>query len=290
MIARLNAYLAPVSVDYDADVLSLTPSGNATERHMLIAYDAAARGVYRARGDLLAYWAGKLGTSTAAVDAFLGDTPFPHDAIRSRLMKQGGPGYMLPDAHSFPSLDTVIAATLACGALPCYPFVDGTSAGERDMAALLSDLTSRGIVGMVLVPDRNWNVADQDRSRDLVVRLHKTLDAAAELDVPVFIGTEMNKPGQLLVDDLRVPALAGYAEQFRRGADMLFAHTSLARKHGLGFQSEWAQEHLPARRERVRLYTSLGRLLSPLDGSVDRAAALLRTAGPQATLEELRHS
>jgi hypothetical protein len=287
MIARINAYLAPVSVDYDADVLPLTPGGNATERHMLIAYDAAARRQYPARGDLLAFWANKLGTSVSKVDAFLGDTPFPHDAIRARLMKQGGPGYMAPGPHSFPPLDAVIAATLACGALPCYPFVDGTSAGERDMAELLSDFTGRGIVGMVLVPDRNWNVAGEDRSRDLVDRLHVTLDAADELDVPVFIGTEMNKPGQLLIDDLRVPSLAEYAGQFRRGADLLFAHTALARWHGLGFQSDWAQEYLPSRCERVRFYTALGRLLSPRDGSIATAAALLRTAGPQAALDAL---
>ncbi|MCX7670092.1 MAG: PHP domain-containing protein, partial [Anaerolineae bacterium] len=35
MLARLNAHLAPVAVDYDRDVLPLTPAGNATERHML---------------------------------------------------------------------------------------------------------------------------------------------------------------------------------------------------------------------------------------------------------------
>jgi hypothetical protein len=43
MIARLNNYLAPVVVNYDSDVVPLTPVGNATERHILIAYDAAAR-------------------------------------------------------------------------------------------------------------------------------------------------------------------------------------------------------------------------------------------------------
>ena len=32
----------PVIVDYDRDVLPLTPSGNATERHMLVAYIRAA--------------------------------------------------------------------------------------------------------------------------------------------------------------------------------------------------------------------------------------------------------
>jgi hypothetical protein len=37
MISRLNVFLDPVMVDYDRDVLPLTPSGNATERHLLVA-------------------------------------------------------------------------------------------------------------------------------------------------------------------------------------------------------------------------------------------------------------
>ncbi len=287
MIARINAHLAPVAIDYEQDVLPLTPSGNATERHILIAYDAAARKLYPGRADLLRFWSDKLGLPVEAVDAFLGDVPFPHDAIRGKLMKQGGPGYMAPTADSFPPLEDAIAATVACGALPCYPFVDGTSTGEQDMRALLADLVSRGIVAMVLIPDRNWNVPDTARSKDLVQRMNAALEAAKELDLPVFIGTEMNKPGQLLIDDLSVPALNPHCEQFQHGADMLWAHTVLEREHGLGFQSAWAKAQVPSRADRVRLYTRLGSLLSPADHSVDRAASLLRSAGLRATVEIL---
>ncbi len=35
---RVNKYLSPVEVDYAKDVLVLTPSGNATERHICLAY------------------------------------------------------------------------------------------------------------------------------------------------------------------------------------------------------------------------------------------------------------
>ena len=42
MAARVNAYLDPVAIDYERDVLPLTPAGNATERHMLLAYIRAA--------------------------------------------------------------------------------------------------------------------------------------------------------------------------------------------------------------------------------------------------------
>jgi hypothetical protein len=42
MLERINAHLDPVTVDYERDVLPLTPAGNATERHMLLAYIRAA--------------------------------------------------------------------------------------------------------------------------------------------------------------------------------------------------------------------------------------------------------
>ncbi len=35
IIQRVNAYLAPVILDYEADVLPLTPAGTATERHIV---------------------------------------------------------------------------------------------------------------------------------------------------------------------------------------------------------------------------------------------------------------
>ena len=37
LMSRVNAYLDPVKLDYANDVLPLTPSGNATERHLLAA-------------------------------------------------------------------------------------------------------------------------------------------------------------------------------------------------------------------------------------------------------------
>jgi len=227
--------------------------------------------------------------SQEAVDAFLGNAPFPHDAIRSRLMKQGGPGYMPPAPGSFPPLDEVVAAIRACGALPCYAFLDGTSNGEDDMHALLEGLVARGIAAMVVIPDRNWNVPDAARSRDLAHRLDQALQAAAELNIPVFIGTEMNRPGQLLVDDLSVPALCRHIPQFRRGADLLYAHSVLSRRFGLGLYSQWAEAKAPFWQDRVRLYTALGQLLSPQDDSVERAGSLLATSDIHAALQALAH-
>jgi len=287
MVRLVNAYLDPVVVDYTRDVVPLTPCGNATERHILVAYDAAARRHFPAREDLLGFWAERLGLERAAVGAFLGEDPFPHDAIRSKLMKQGGPGYMLPGPGSFPALDEIVDATQACGALPCYAFLDGTNRGEQDMASQLEYLIERGIVALVVIPERNWNVSDAGHAQELVQRLHQALDVAQAMDFPVFIGTEMNKPGQRQIDDLSVPALRAYARQFQQGADMLYAHTALARTGGLGYHSEWARAELPSRAQRARFYGEIGRHMRPADGSIARAASVMQSAGPRAALRAL---
>src|SRR5215204_2285991 len=57
LVARVNAYLAPLAVDYDADVLPLTPAGNATERHIVVAYIQAAE---RMSGAPASFWAERL--------------------------------------------------------------------------------------------------------------------------------------------------------------------------------------------------------------------------------------
>ena len=54
---RINAHLSPVSIDYERDVLPLTPRGNPTERHLLAAYVQA---VQRSQDDISGFWADKL--------------------------------------------------------------------------------------------------------------------------------------------------------------------------------------------------------------------------------------
>ncbi|MEJ2266680.1 MAG: hypothetical protein P8X95_24815, partial [Anaerolineales bacterium] len=38
VVERVNAYLSPVTIDYERDVIPLTPAGTATERHIVQAY------------------------------------------------------------------------------------------------------------------------------------------------------------------------------------------------------------------------------------------------------------
>ncbi|MBK8046398.1 MAG: hypothetical protein IPK16_04245 [Anaerolineales bacterium] len=141
LIARVNAYLDPVAVDYDHDVLPLTPGGNATERHIVTAYIAVAN---REISDPAAFWATKFGMERAAVERLMADSPAFQNTLRSKLMKRGGPGYVQPDHTSFPSVEKLNALAVACGALPCAAWLDGTTAGEEAMEELLTLLVRKG--------------------------------------------------------------------------------------------------------------------------------------------------
>jgi hypothetical protein len=287
VVARVNAYLAPVAVDYDRDVLPLTPSGNATERHMLIAYDVAARRAFPAREALLAFWGGKLGLAPEAVGAFMGDEPFPHDAIRSKLMKRGGPGYVEPGPETFPELSTVAAAITAGGGLPIWTWLDGTSTGESAPEELGDLLLRHGAAGLTLIPDRNWNLRDPDERATKIARMNEIISLAQALDLPVLVGTEMNKAGQKLVDDFEAEPMRPWWDEFVRGADFVYGHTALQRALGRGYGSAWAQRHLPGRRARNAFYSAAGAALAP---GAERLAALARCGdvnGPDALLARI---
>jgi hypothetical protein len=286
LVERINDYLQPVRIDYDADVLPLTPAGNATERHILVAYDRAARDFFAPRSALLRFWAGKLETDIATVDAMLGEEPYPHDLMRAKLMKQGGIGYVQPDADTFPPFDVVNQAIVACGAVPVCAWLDGTSAGESDMESLLGMLVAKGAAAINIVPDRNWNIADPAARAVKVRELHEVIELARAMDLPILVGTEMNKPGQKVVDDLGVDALRPYRRDFLRGADWIYGHTLMQQAKGLGYQSEWARQHLADRKARNAFYAAVGAGAAP-DEMTRARVAQVEVAEPARILRQL---
>jgi hypothetical protein len=263
MADRINAYLSPVEVDYDRDVLPLTPAGNATERHMLVAYVRAAARHY---SDPAPFWAEKLMVPVEQVAAEIDDFPSFQNIVRAKLMKKGGVGYVQPGPETFPTVEEVNRLVEACGALPCATWLDGTSPGEQAFEELLSLLIEKGVVALNLIPDRTWNISDPEMRRVKVQNLYQVVALAQELDLPLNVGTEMNTYGQKLVDEFSAPELAPVHQAFLDGAYFVYGHTMMQRALGLGYQSEWAKSHLPTRRERNEFYARLGRQTPP--GSV----------------------
>jgi len=284
LVARVNAHLDPVTIDYERDVLPLTPVGTATERHIVVAYVEAAE---RTVSDVVGFWADKLDVGPDQVKALMGDLPRFKKRIRAKLMKRGGVGYVRPGPDTFPSIDAFHRLIVACGALPCAAWLDGTSAGERAIEELLELLIGKGVVALNIVPNRNWNIADPDVRRLKVQNLHHVVRLAQELALPLNIGTEMNSFGQKLADDFDAPELAPMRQAFLDGAHFIYGHTALQRALGLGYQSAWAQAHLPSRRERNGFYTRVGRQVPPGRAGGGQLKQLDRTMSPAAILSRL---
>ncbi len=256
LIARVNAYLDPVTIDYEQDVLPLTPSGNATERHIVVAYiDAAARKA----ADAAAFWAGKLGIDRAAAEKAMANAAGFQNTVRSKLMKRGGPGYMQPDAGTFPHVERLHELALACRALPCAAWLDGTTPGEQAMDELLALLVGKGVVALNIVPDRNWNLADPKSAALKQQKLYEVVDLAKQMDLPLNIGTEMNSFGQPIVDDFAAAALFPVRDAFMDGAYFIYGHTVMERVLAMGYQSAWAADLLPVRAQRNAFYAAVGR-------------------------------
>jgi hypothetical protein len=285
MVDRVNAYLDPVTIDYERDVLPLTPAGNATERHMVVAYVRAAE---RIVPNPVEFWADKLNVEPGRVATLIGDAPKFQDLIRAKLMKRGGVGYVQPDSGMFPTVEEFHRLILACGALPCAAWLDGTSAGEQAIEELLNLLIGKGVVALNIIPDRNWNIADPEMRRVKVQNLYRVVQLAQELDLPLNVGTEMNSFGQKLVDDFDAPELAPVRQAFLDGAHFIYGHTVLQRALGLGYQSEWARTHLPSRRERNDFYTRVGYQVPPGKASMARLKQLDPAMLPADILRKLK--
>ncbi len=289
VLERVNAFLGTVTIDYEKDVIPLTPSRNPTERHLLSAYDRKARAVLG--GGAAAFWAEALRIGADEARALLDDVPRLHEAMRSSLMKFGSPGYAAPGAGAFPTLGDATAMVKDAAGLPTATWLDGTSAGEADIGALLDFLLDAGIVVVNIIPERNWNIPDPARRALKARKLAECIEACRARDMPVIAGTEMNKHGQPFVDNFAVDELAPFVHDFLGGACALYGHTMLARCGPWSYAGAWAADAFgPAdradgRRRRNEFYRAVG-AAGPLPAErCARLAACKADAAPRALRE-----
>ena len=229
LIGRINAVLRDFQLDYDQDVLPLTPAGNATERHICVALHHKALAVLGSPERAAQSWAATLGLPPDALrNTIANDNAFT-DLLRSKLIKKGGVCYQQPDSSTFPPLADVIRLINGGRAIPMAAWLDGSLPGESNPLKQLEYLKHHGIAAVNIIPDRNWNFKDPDTKAAKVRELHRYLDAAIKLDLPINVGTEANKPGQRLLDDFEAEALAPYRKVFVRGANIFVGHTRLLR-------------------------------------------------------------
>ncbi len=258
LMARVNAYLRPVELDYKRDVLTLTPAGNATERHMCLAYARKAAAHFGGGKALADFWAQKLGVGAETLDLPEGRNLL--NTIRAKTMKRGGVGYVQPDEGSFPLMADTNRSILACGGMPTHTWLDGTSDGEQAIEELLDVAMSTGAVAINVIPDRNYTPGRQD---DKVKNLYEVIEVARRRNLVVVGGTEMNSPGQKFVDDFGTGELAPLLPVFLTGAYIVYAHSVLQQHCGLGYTSPWAERHLKDRAARNEFFAELGRSIQP---------------------------
>jgi hypothetical protein len=263
MLERINNFLRDVQIVYETDVLPLTPGGNATERHILVALDNKAKEIFDNSEALITFWAEKLGVEREKIASVLNSPPELQGLIRSKLMKSGGIGYVKPEKGSFPALEEMIEMIKDCDALPTAAWLDGTNEGEGEPKELFRFLIEKGSVLLNIIPDRNWNIKDAEEKKIKVRNLDEVIKVAQELNLPIVVGTEMNKYGQKFVDDFTVPELAAHLDYFRQGAFFVYGHTRMAKSLNKGYHSDWAKRYLPERGNRNRFYTEVGQSVEP---------------------------
>ena len=259
MVKRVNEFLSPLVLNYDEDVLPLTPNGNATERHLCLAYARKAASMFPEEADLRKFWSEKLGVSQEDVRDLPEGRPIT-DLIRAKTMKQGGVGYVKPDSGSFPNMAEMNQFVLLCGAIPTFTWLDGCSIGEQSIEELVEVGRSTGVAAFNIIPDRNYTPGQSDQKLE---NLKQVVQLTQDLGLPLLGGTEMNSPGQKFVDDFSSAELAPLQPVFIRGSWILHAHSTLQRDTGMGYLSDWASNQFSDTTAKNEFYATFGELYSP---------------------------
>jgi hypothetical protein len=259
LMQRVNRHLSPIELDYERDVLTLTPAGNATERHMCLAYARKAKDHFgEAAEELTQFWTQKLGADAQKLGLPEGRDLL--NTIRAKTMKRGGVGYVPPDSGSFPLMADTNRFILAAGGMPVHTWLDGSSAGEQAIEELLDVAMSTGAVALNVIPDRNYTAGSQDEK---VKNLYHVIAVAQRRHLVVVEGTEMNSPGQKFVDDFNTEELAPLLPVFLKSAHIIYAHSVLQRQCGLGYTSAWADRHFGTAERKNAFLEEVGATLKP---------------------------
>ncbi len=278
LISRINPYVGKIAIDYEKDVLPLSPSDSATERHIITAYLNKAETVFPDKSGLITYLSKLLEKPEKDIVSLLSERPKLEEVLRAKFAKRGGFGYVQPTSTTFPKVEDFFAWVKSCGGIPMESWLDGTSAGESNPKELLELSVSKGAAALNLIPDRNWNIKDAETRTKKVSNLREIIKVAESMNLPLNIGTEMNKKGQLFCDDLNGPVLKEFKKLFARGARTLVGHSILARFADFTYVGSKTENMFGTRIvDKNKFFETVGSL-PPVTKSI---ADKLRTAGEE---------
>ncbi len=260
LFERVKRYLVPLDLDYERDVVPLTPAGNVTERHMItVIFEKSLKGTKNPN----VFWGEKLNLNEHDIQEKMKDTSAFKNLLRKKLMKRGSIGYVQPTIDAFPLIDEVNRLIQDCSALPCIAWLDGTSEGEQSIDELLELMIEKGAAALNIIPDRNWNINDPEIKHIKLNNLYKIIKYANHAHLPIIVGTEMNSDGQVMVDNFDAPELEPVNESFINGAYFIYGHTQMQSIWEMGYQSHWAHGQFKQRKNKNEFYTQAGRLIPP---------------------------
>ncbi len=287
LIERINPHVPDIAIDYAADVLPLSPSGTPTERHIISAYVTQSLKAFEGE-KRTAFWAGILGIEPAEAETLLKDRPTMEDKVRSRFAKRGGLGYRQPTEETFPPMEDFCAWVASCDAIPMESWLDGTSDGEKDAQAILECSVSKGTQAFSIVPDRNWNIRDAEAKAVKVANLRTVVSLCDQMDIPINIGTEMNKRGLPFVDDLNGPVLSEFKQSFIRGARIMVGHALCTRFADFPYVGTAAAAEFADRKARNDFFAAVGALPAVSAARADQLRDLGSEAARSALFDSVR--
>lgn len=133
-------------------------------------------------------------------------------------MKKGGVGYVQPDNTTFPDVKEFFDWVTECGGIPVATWLDGTNKGEANPHELMEYYKSKGAVAFNIIPHRT-------ATAEKYHYLQAVIKAARELKMPLCMGTEMNSPGQPLLDKWFGKYLKVYRQDALNGGQYFHRHT-----------------------------------------------------------------
>jgi len=278
LISKLNGHLVDIEISYEREVLALVPTGGtATERHIALLLESKARSVFPDPAAQAAFWSGALELGKVEVARALAVPGELALSIRSRLMKRDGPCYCPATRESYPSLGESIAMMRELQAVPVAGWLDGMSRGEQDPRLLLDLMKENDVPAISIIPDRNWNIPDQEMRQRKTHKLHEILDESLKRKMVLVVGTDMSKHGQKFVDDFNAEPLKPFAAEFVRGAMILVGHARLLESVGVGLSSAEVDERFQGNLDRRNaFFAELGSYEAPAneqEGAELRAVA-----------------
>jgi len=141
---------------------------------------------------------------------------------------------------------------------------------------------STGAAAINVIPDRNYTPGARNEKID---NLYQVVELAEKLHLPVVVGTEMNSPGQKFVDSFDTEELSPVAPIFLKGAYIVYAHSVLQQRCGLGYTSNWARKNFKSTAEKNEFFRELGSLLQP--EQENRLISITADATPGQILEKI---